>query len=141
MKNQYKSASGTFHSFIKMREHEVEKRCLKFGSLHPLVAESLTSLGLAYHHVTNEHEKALNCHLAAAHILYTHGVESDKKKIAIAVTKTDIGNVLWALGEHEKASLSFTEALSILRSANLGSNHPRVISVENRLQLILRQSI
>ena len=141
-----KSAIHTFalQSFMD----DIVQNAGAFGSDHPAVAESQNTLGLFYHHVSHEQEKALLCHVKALNILYNtsnrsteqHRQQKQQQRdtiVEMGITITDIGNVQWALGNYRKAVWAFEDSLAVFISAGLEHNHPRIISTQNRLKLLL----
>jgi len=57
--------------------------------------------------------------------------------VEMGITITDIGNVQWALGDHKKAMWAFEDSLAVFISAGLEHNHPRIVSTQNRLKVLL----
>jgi len=129
---------------------DIVRNAKEFGSDHTAVAESQNTLGLFYHHVNHEQEKALLCHVKALKILYNTSngsIEEQRQQqdqqqhrdtiIEMGITITDIGNVQWALGNFRKAMWAFEDSLAVFISASLEHNHPRIVSTRNRLKILL----
>lgn len=115
------------HSFLVQHTEELQTRRHELGEDHPDVAETLNLLGLHHHHVTNDQAEALRCHEEALDVL-RRGKEKGREisEADVAITLTDIGNVLKRRRESDKAMDAYNEALEVWRSMGHGDDHPRV---------------
>merc|ERR1719491_1052866 len=140
--------SALHASLFQTLMDDIKQNGAVFGLDHPAVAESENALGLFYHHISHEPKKALSCHVKALKICKAANSSSmqhltqqklEDGMIQMGITITDIGNVQWALGDYKKAMWAFEDSLAVFLSAGLEHNHPRIVSTQNRLNLLLEQ--
>jgi len=152
-KTQESQTTALHASFRQSFQDDIARNAATYGSDHPAVAESQNALGLFYHHVSHEPEKALSCHVKALKIYksinsslssrqHAHRLQKEDEDtiINMGITVTDIGNVQWARGDYKKAIWAFEDSLAVFIWAGLDDNHPRIVSTQNRLNLLLDSS-
>eukprot|EP00957_Ditylum_brightwellii_P183609 13985224-Ditylum_brightwellii.AAC.1 len=85
--------NGPCLPFIANLENELTTRRSELGNNHLDVAEILSELALANHHMTNNQEEALRCHTEALRIYRMREGRPDYPRADVALTLSDIGNV------------------------------------------------
>mmetsp|Transcript_5108 Transcript_5108/g.6935 ORF Transcript_5108/g.6935 Transcript_5108/m.6935 type:complete len:248 (+) Transcript_5108:64-807(+) len=138
-----KSVSGSLLSkdFVSEIHEELRQRRRRFGSFHPKVAESLSSLGLYFHHIMQDTTESLRCHNEAYRVLNERAKYEDVMEhatinkplreellISMAIVKTDIGSVHRTCNDFRMAFDCYNEALRIFRLGNAPSYHPALQS-------------
>ena len=141
--NNQKSVSGSLLSkdFVSEIHEELRQRRRHFGSFHPKVAESLSSLGLYFHHIVQDTTESLRCHNEAYRILnerakYVDVLEHatinnslrEELLISMAIVKTDIGSVHRTCNDFRMAFDCYNEALRVFRLGNAPTYHPALQS-------------
>ena len=135
------TADNTENAITRTHLDHINDTIAEHGAHHPAVANGQNTLGLIYHHVLHQENEAFLCHLTALRTLLTCYQKpqhhSDSVVIQISTTIHDLGNVHWANGHREKAIDAFREALGLLLGIGLTASHPRYLSVDNRLTVMV----
>lgn len=118
-------------SRLEIFEKELTDRKYILGDNHPDVAETHNILGIIKHHVYGNHEEALSHHREALSILSSQKLV-DEYFIDIGITQSDLGNVLWKMGNFVEAIISYIKAFILLKYANVDDLHPVVHSISSR---------
>eukprot|EP00591_Stephanopyxis_turris_P015499 CAMPEP_0195539484 /NCGR_PEP_ID=MMETSP0794_2-20130614/50076_1 /TAXON_ID=515487 /ORGANISM="Stephanopyxis turris, Strain CCMP 815" /LENGTH=149 /DNA_ID=CAMNT_0040673515 /DNA_START=1 /DNA_END=450 /DNA_ORIENTATION=+ len=114
-------------SFLQNHLTELSEVKARLGENHLEVADILSIIGLSYHHVSGDQDKALQFHKEALRVLKScMDSSSERNKRAyiskiIAVTLTDIGNVHSKRGEFNEALASYDESLCIFQTLETSS--------------------
>jgi len=114
-------------SFLQKLLAELSDLNARLGGKHPEVADMLNIIGLCYHHLSTNQDKALQFHKEALDILKLcmdfSSSQTEKASISknIAVTLTDIGNVHSKRGDIIEARASYDDALCIFRDLKMSS--------------------
>lgn len=117
---------------LELLEQELSACFSTHGPSHPETAEAMNSLGLFYHHVVCDQEKALEYHNKALHVLMREeSVTSHVKQIA--ETMADIGNAYGKMGKTEIANAFYSRALCVYKISGARENYHRVMSIKNRM--------
>ena len=121
-------AEGKFSDAAEIQERALDARIAALGESHPLVAESLSNLGVTRGTMA-EHESALDLHRRALALRERAlGVEHP----AVATSLSELGVQLRELRRFDEAVVILERALSI-REASLTPGHPDIVKALNNL--------
>mmetsp|Transcript_5195 Transcript_5195/g.10856 ORF Transcript_5195/g.10856 Transcript_5195/m.10856 type:complete len:168 (-) Transcript_5195:21-524(-) len=132
--------TSLYNQLAEQYEQELVERRTTRGPYDTSVAETLNALGLVYHHMSCDLEKALIIYGEALRILKMHTCFQSGLFDA-AVTMSDIGDVHQKMGNFKEAEKLYLEALEAFDQAGKKKDHPRVISTLNRLSQLRRGSV
>lgn len=147
-RNRQISADVVSNTSILALEAELKDRRDRLGENDISVADTLNTIGLHYHHVTGEQDKALDNHrkalgvqkqVAASPAFIDNDDRRSELYTQIAITLTDIGNALKLKGACEEAMQSYSEAMTIFGDLGMTEDHPRVSAALRCIESINRQ--
>ena len=105
-------------------QSELNDRIRNKGNNHPLVAETLSSLGLFYCHMIGDQDKAILTHYSALKIPECQE-PSEEIFLKRAFSLVDMGYIFWKTGYHALAKSKYLSAFAFFQQSLINECYPQ----------------